>query len=171
VIGGVPMPSLTSMAVGAAFKAAFAGLGKIAGLARRARSSAVVTFRRGGKAAGRARPVTLKRLKMVLGQAGIDHRQFNLRRVVRTVGDDLDNVYGFVARDGAGNIARDVRGRPIINFTDKGLSSLEEAVTTFGHERKHLQDFAAGMQTSSEALAEEAGENLWKLVSRRMGEA
>jgi uncharacterized Zn-binding protein involved in type VI secretion len=40
LIGGVPMPSLTSLAIGAAFKAVFAGLGKAARAIRQARASA-----------------------------------------------------------------------------------------------------------------------------------
>jgi uncharacterized Zn-binding protein involved in type VI secretion len=36
MIGGIPMPSLTSMAVGAAIKALFKGVGKVVGAARRA---------------------------------------------------------------------------------------------------------------------------------------
>lgn len=36
IIGGVPMPSLTAMAVGAAMKGAFKGLGKLAGIAKAA---------------------------------------------------------------------------------------------------------------------------------------
>jgi hypothetical protein len=41
---------------------------------------------------------------------------------------------------------------------------LEEAVKTFGHEVQHLKDFAAGVITSSEDFAEEAGEKLWLVV-------
>jgi hypothetical protein len=40
LIGGVPMPSLTSLAIGAAFKAVFAGLGKAARAIRQTRASA-----------------------------------------------------------------------------------------------------------------------------------
>ncbi|HEX4423331.1 MAG TPA: hypothetical protein VH165_35720 [Kofleriaceae bacterium] len=40
---------------------------------------------------------------------------------------------------------------------------------SFGHEAKHIKDFSAGMATSSEALAEQAGEELWELVQKKMG--
>ena len=56
-----------------------------------------------------------------------------------------------------------------MTFTNKRLSSLEEAVRSFGHEAKHIKDFAAGMTTSSEALAEKAGEQLWQLVQKKLG--
>ena len=62
----------------------------------------------------------------------------------------------------------DAKGRPVITFTEKGLSSLEEAVKSFGHEAKHIKDFAAGIASSSEALAEKAGEELWELVKRKL---
>jgi hypothetical protein len=55
-------------------------------------------------------------------------------------------------------------GQPIINFTPRALASLEQAVKTFGHEAKHIKDFAAGLTTSSEVLAENAGEKLWLVV-------
>jgi hypothetical protein len=56
----------------------------------------------------------------------------------------------------------------VITFSNKGLSSLEEAIKSFGHEAKHIKDFAAGMVTSSEALAERAGEELWTLVKKTL---
>jgi hypothetical protein len=77
-------------------------------------------------------------------------------------------VFGWVARDGAGKVLTDLRGKPILTFTPRGLSSLEQAVKTFGHEAKHLKDFAAGVTTSSEALAEEAGDKLWAVVEHQL---
>jgi hypothetical protein len=50
----------------------------------------------------------------------------------------------------------------------RGLASLEEAAKTFGHEVQNLKDFAAGVITSSEDFAEEAGEKL-RLVVHAMG--
>lgn len=88
---------------------------------------------------------------------------------LRAAGTDPSSVYAWVSRDGSNVIATDARGRPVITFTEKGLSSLEEAVKSFGHEAKHIKDFSAGMATSSEALAEQAGEELWELVQKKMG--
>jgi hypothetical protein len=87
---------------------------------------------------------------------------------LRAGGTEPSTVYAWVSRDGNGALVLDARGRPVMTFTDKGLSSLEEAVKSFGHEAKHIKDFAAGMTTSSEALAEKAGEELWELVQKRM---
>ena len=88
---------------------------------------------------------------------------------LKAMGTEPSQVYAWVSRDGAGALALDARGRPVITFTSTGLSSLEEAVKSFGHEAKHIKDFAAGMSTSSEALAEKAGEELWELVQKKLG--
>jgi hypothetical protein len=105
---------------------------------------------------------------LVLGQAGATPGKYTLvkatKKELQALGDEASGVYGWVVRDGAGTVSIDARGRPVVVFTPRGLSSLEEAVKTFGHEEKHLKDFAAGMTTSSEALAEEAGEKLWMVV-------
>ena len=112
--------------------------------------------------------VSLKRLQIVLGKAGAAPGNHKLVKATRkqldALGDEASQIFGWVGRDGAGQVIRDARGRPIITFTPKGLSSLEQAVKTFGHEAKHLKDFAAGLATSSEALAEEAGQKLWMAV-------
>lgn len=112
--------------------------------------------------------VSLKRLRRVLGKAGAQPGKYFLVKATKaeidTLGDAASAVYGWVTRDGAGKVAMHASGRSIITFTPKGLSSLEDAVKSFGHETKHLKDFAAGLATSSEAMAEEAGEKLWLVV-------
>jgi hypothetical protein len=131
-------------------------------------------LRRGGKVESTG-PVTLKRLRIVLGNAGVSPSGYRLRKVAKAeleslkkAGVDPSTIYAWVSRDANGALIRDARGRPVITFTEKGLSSLEEAVKSFGHEAKHIKDFAAGMITSSEALAERAGEELWALVKKRL---
>lgn len=167
VIGGVPMPSLTSMAIGATIKAAFRGLKKVTGLLRPARAAAgeLAVFRRGGEAAGQ-RPVSLRELRMKLGRAGVDTSDYAFRKATAEETALAGNhVYGWVNVDGAGRVAADARGRPIINFTDKGLSSLEEGVKTYGHEASHMKDYKAGIRVAREAMAEKAGTDLWNKVS------
>ncbi len=131
-------------------------------------------FRRGGKIS-RIKSVSIKRLKNVLGRAGVGTSNYNLRKATKAdieglikLGDDPKYIFGWVVPDGAGKVKKDSKGRPIIFFTQNGLSSLEEAVKTFGHEAKHLEDFARGQLVSSEALAELAGEKLWLLVSETL---
>jgi hypothetical protein len=112
--------------------------------------------------------VSLKRLRIVLGHAGASPGKYKLVRATEkqlaALGSEATEVFGWVTRDGAGAVARDLRGRPIITFTPRGLASLEEAVKTFGHEVQHLKDFAAGVITSSEDFAEEVGNKLWLVV-------
>lgn len=116
--------------------------------------------------------VSLKRLRLVLGQAGMVPGKYKLARTTEkefaALGGEASGIFGWVARDGAGNVLKDARGRPIITFTPLGLSSLEQAVKTFGHELRHLQDFAAGVLTSSEIVAEHAGNKLWVIVQESL---
>jgi hypothetical protein len=116
--------------------------------------------------------VSLKRLRLVLGQAGMAPGKYKLMRTTEkefeVLGGEASGIFGWVARDGAGNVLKDARGRPIITFTPLGLSSLEQAVKTFGHEIRHLQDFAAGVVTSSEIVAENAGNKLWIVVQETL---
>ena len=125
------------------------------------------SFRRAAKVKN-VEVVSLKRLRIVLGRAGAAPGKYKLVRATENelaaIGGEASGVFGWVARDGANQVARDARGRPIITFTPRGLASLEEAVKTFGHEVQHLKDFAAGVITSSEDFAEEAGEKLWLVV-------
>jgi hypothetical protein len=138
------------------------------------RPSLIEIFRRGGKV-NKIKSVSLKRLRNVLGRAGVSPSNYKLQKATKEEiealikrGDDVESIFAWVSRDGAGKLITDSKGRPIITFTKKGLSSLEEAVKTFGHEVKHIQDFLAGVQSSSEALAELAGEKLWLLVSESL---
>jgi len=168
VIGGIPMPSLTNMAIGAAFKVAFKGLGKVAralGPARNAAGELSSVFRRGSKAAGE-RAVSLRELRMKLGRAGVDTSGYAFRKATAAeVAAAGNHAYGWVNVDGGGRVFTDAKGRPIIIFTDKGLSSLEEAVKTFGHEASHIKDYKAGIKLAREQMAEKAGEKLWEKVS------
>lgn len=132
-------------------------------------------LRKGGKVE-QTGPVSLKRLRETLGRSGVSPSGYHLRKAtkadldaLRAAGTDPSSVYAWVSRDGNNVMAMDARGRPVMTFTAKGLSSLEEAVKSFGHEAKHIKDFAAGMTTSSEALAEKAGEELWELVQKKIG--
>ena len=131
-------------------------------------------LRKGGKIE-QTGPVSLKRLRNTLGRSGVSPSGYHLRKAtkadldaLRASGTDPSTVYAWVSRDGAGVMTLDAKGRPVITFTEKGLSSLEEAVKSFGHEAKHIKDFAAGIASSSEALAEKAGEELWELVKRKL---
>ena len=86
---------------------------------------------------------------------------------MRATGVEPSTVFAWVARDGTGKVLTDAKGRPVINFTERGLASLVEAVTSFGHEVKHIKDYAAGLEISDEREAEIAGQELWELVQER----
>jgi len=125
---------------------------------------------RGGGKVEATGPISLKRLRVTLGKAGVSPSPYLLRKATKAdlealakAGSDPSTVFAWVSRDGTGAVIKDLKGRPIINFTPTGLSSLEEAVKSFGHEVQHIKDFTVGRGTS-EAVAEQAGEELWNLV-------
>jgi len=131
------------------------------------------TLRRGGKVVTDTGPVSLKKLRMTLGRAGESPSGYHLRvaskedlEAMRASGQSPENVYAWMSERGA-DLVRDWRGRPVITFTPKGLSSLEEAVKSYGHEVRHIQDFIIGRGTN-EAVAEQAGKELWELVKGRL---
>ena len=170
LIGGIPLPSLTNMAIGKALKVGLKGLGKVVSALRPAAKAAkgIAVFRRGAKsAAGKA--VSLRQLRMKLGRAGVDTSGYAFRKATaQEIADAGKRAYGWVNVDGAGRVFSDAKGRPIINFTDKGLSSLEEGVKTFGHEASHIKDYVAGIKLAREDVAEKAAENLWDKVSDKL---
>ena len=164
--GGAATKQVTTAAAGDTARAATATGGEAAVKAL------VQVFRRGDKFAA-VGAVSLKRLRNVLGRAGATPGEYSLVKVSKEAAASIEKevgeaVWGWVQRDGAGALVRDARGRPIINFTPRALQSLEQAVKTFGHEAKHIKDFAAGLTTSSEALAEKAGEKLWLIVAESL---
>jgi len=155
------------MAMGAAMKGAFKGLGKLGRLSQRAEKGAAAPLYRRGRASplSRTGPVTFQQLRDVLAQAGQKPGRFNFRYVPARDAPDGGHALGWVGRDGGGNIVLDDLGRPIIYFTDMGLSSLREAVITFGHELKHIEDIMIKKaRVSPEAHAEKAGRELWAKV-------
>jgi uncharacterized Zn-binding protein involved in type VI secretion len=169
IIGGVPMPSLMAMALGAAMKGAFKGLGKLGRLSLRAEKGAAATplYRKGrAPALTRTGPVNFRQLRDVLAQAGQKPGRFNFQYVPARDAPGGGYAYGWVGQIENG-IQLDDLGRPIIYFTDMGLSSLQQAVITFGHELKHIEDIMIkGARDSSHAHAEKAGQELWaKVVS------
>jgi len=162
-------------AAGSTAKAAAGDVAKAAAgdVSKSSVDALVQVFRKGEKLKSFG-AVSLKRLRNVLGRAGVSPSRYKLVKVPKAVAEAMEKevgepIWGFVNQTGAG-VARDLRGRPIINFTPRALASLEEAVKTFGHEAKHLKDFAAGLTTSSEALAEKEGEKLWLVVLESLGE-
>jgi hypothetical protein len=156
-------------------KTAAADVGKaVSGDVGKTGVEALVQVFRRGKKVRQIAAVSLKRLRNVLGRAGVSPSGYKLVKVSKTVAAQMEKeagteIWGWISRDGAGAVVTDASGRPIINFTTRGLSSLEQAVKTFGHEAKHLKDFAAGLLESSEALAELEGEKLWTIVSETVG--
>lgn len=82
-----------------------------------------MTFRHGAKIRS-VGAVSLNRLRVVLGRAGVSPRGYKLVKVSAKAMKQLEaeggnSVYGWVSRDGAGRLMLDARGRPIINLTPR----------------------------------------------------
>jgi uncharacterized Zn-binding protein involved in type VI secretion len=79
IIGGIPMPSLSAMAIGAAFKLAFKGVGKAINAVRAARAAraadeVIPMFSKGESVAARSRPEALNDVMNDIKKAGVEVR-------------------------------------------------------------------------------------------------
>ena len=79
IIGGVPMPSLSAMAIGAAFKLALKGVGKAINAVRAARAAraadeVIPMFSKGEAVAARSRPEALNDVLNDIKKAGVEVR-------------------------------------------------------------------------------------------------
>jgi hypothetical protein len=113
-------------------------------------------------------PTSIDILRQKLGRTGqIDSSEVRLERALPSEVPDLGGrpVYGWVT-ERAGRPVTDSRGRATVKLTDNALASLEEAVTTVGHELHHLKELRAGAGTS-EAAAEAAALEYWRVFQER----
>ena len=128
-------------------------------------------LRTGRRIPGAGREISLKYLKARLGRAGLakgyEIAEMPLRewrKLERSMGR---HVFGRAPatldpRSQIVHLVRSAGGLPIIEITPRGLSSLEEAVKTVGHEIRHIQDIMAGCERG-EAAARLAEEPFWQL--------
>ncbi|WP_109506460.1 RHS repeat-associated core domain-containing protein [Nocardioides speluncae] len=111
--------------------------------------------------------VSLDKVKRCLGQCGMSVRDYDLvhERVITTPAGAP--AYGNSPHTYHGQPYRGPRGRPLIQISDMGLRSLEEAVTTIFHEVFHHKNFALRGVGGSEAEAEEYGLKMLEEFLRR----
>jgi uncharacterized Zn-binding protein involved in type VI secretion len=108
-IGGVPMPSLTNLAIGAAMKLAFAGFGKavkaiLSARAAHALEEAVPMFSKGEEVAAKPRPQALAELLNEIRAAGVEVRADEeanayLDRAARLSGEDPSKFHACTLGD------------------------------------------------------------------------
>jgi hypothetical protein len=112
-------------------------------------------------------PCRIKQLKRDLGRAGMSVRKYDLVHVPEILDDDGEPIFGRSSTDGAGNPVLGPRGRPLIELTDRGLSSREEAVATVFHEAYHIESFKQRGHGGTEDEAEAYGQKMLQKFLRR----
>ncbi|ROO88264.1 RHS repeat-associated protein [Actinocorallia herbida] len=121
----------------------------------------------GGK---RGPAVSIKKLKMALGRAGMGVSDYDIVHVSEiSIGGTP--AYGVSPHTGSGMPQLGPRGRPLINISDMGLSDMQTAVTTVFHEIRHHQTFRLRGPDSvggTEAAAEDYGVMMWQQFTRRV---
>ena len=96
-------------------------------------------------------------------------RQYDIvHQPVITTPDGLP-AYGNSPHTGAGQPFTGPRGRPLIQISDMGLSSMDEAVTTVHHEIYHHQSFVLHGHGGTEEAAETYGRSMLDQFHRRTG--
>ena len=119
---------------------------------------------------GRLGPaVSLKEVKTALGKARMSVKEYDIEHVPVIL-----DIYGFRAfgrstHDGSGVPALGRRGRPLIEVSDRALSSMEEAVTTIYHEIHHHRQYRLTGDGGPERAAEEFGREMYKVFQKRTG--
>jgi RHS repeat-associated protein len=124
--------------------------------------------KKGATAARIVQRVSIKQLKMALGRANIDTSCYNIVQASKKDADALgEDVYGWITRDGEGNLRRDAKGRPTIVLTPTALQDMDKAVYTVGHEIKHIKDALAGIESLSEREANKYAKSFLEMYRRR----
>ena len=112
-------------------------------------------------------PVTLKQLKMSLGRANMSVKNFEFQHVPKITDAWGNPAFGNMTVDGAGNVLKGASGKPLIQISDLGLSSLDDGVATVFHEIHHVRSAKGLGRVSSEGEAEAfAQKMLQKFQSR-----
>ncbi|GAA3436941.1 DUF6531 domain-containing protein [Kutzneria kofuensis] len=112
-------------------------------------------------------PCRVKQLKRDLGRAGMSVRKYDLVHVPEILDEYGRPIYGRSRADGAGNPVLGPRGRPLIEITDLGLASRNEAVATVFHEAYHIESFKRHGHGGTEDAAEAYGQKMLAKFLRR----
>jgi hypothetical protein len=113
-------------------------------------------------------PVSLGKVKMALGRAGMSVRKYDLVHVPEVLDANGKLAYGAARFSGEASVLGP-RGLPLIQISDLGLSSMNEAVATIFHEIYHVDTYTAFGWPGTEAAAEEFGQKMLAGFLSRMG--
>ncbi len=85
------------------------------------------------------KPVSIKAAKINLGKAGLIVDDYEVVRIANLTDPYGRPVFGRMGVDGAGNLIRGPGSKPLIEVTDLGLESMEQATFTIFHEVHHVR--------------------------------
>jgi RHS repeat-associated protein len=110
--------------------------------------------------------VSIKQVRQELGQAGMSVSKYDIEHVPHIEGPNGFPAYGQSPHTN-GLPWRGSSGRPLIEISDRGLASLDEAVTTVFHEIYHHRSYARGSGPGPESVAEAYGQRMLGIFQRR----
>lgn len=107
---------------------------------------------------GQAGPaVSLDQVKQCLGRCGMSVSKYDISHTP-VIDSPVGPAFGRTSI---------VNGKPVIEISDMGLSSMDEAVTTIFHETYHADAFRAFGTTGTEEAAEGFGQRMLQQFQRR----
>jgi len=116
-------------------------------------------------------PISVKLLKIKLGQAGMSVSDVNIQLATpEDMANGPSHAMGWTSTTGSGEPILDAAGRQTMYLTPAGLSSTQQAVTTVGHELSHIRDASAGVNSARENEAIRCGYEFWLKFLSRLGE-
>jgi hypothetical protein len=113
--------------------------------------------------------VSVEELKRCLGQCGMSVRDYDIVHVPVIPGPNGYPAFGKSPHNFSNEPNLGPRGRPLIEISDMGLSSMQEAVTTVFHEIYHHRSYALSGSSGGERRSEAYGRAQWQEFSRRSG--
>jgi len=102
------------------------------------------------------KPVSLKQLKIALGKKGMSIKNYELKHIKEILDPFGGKAFAEMTQIGD-DVLRGKSGKPLIKITDKGLSSMKEAVKSVYHEINHIESFLRNGVVSAEEVAEDFG--------------
>lgn len=110
-------------------------------------------------------PVSVDQVKMALGRAGMSVADYDIVYVPTIEAEAGMPIYGRSSHVD-GKPLPGPRGRPLIEISELGLSSMKEAVVTIFHEIYHHMSYVQRGEPGRESDAEAYGQRMWEKFER-----
>ncbi|HEV2782191.1 MAG TPA: DUF6531 domain-containing protein [Actinophytocola sp.] len=112
-------------------------------------------------------PCRIRQLRFDLGHADMSIRDYDVVHVPEIIGPNGLPAYGRSPAYGDGTPFLGPNGRPLIEISDLGLASRDQAVSTIYHEIYHIRSRQVWGHPGTEAQAEEFGQRMLAQFNRR----